>query len=47
MFKKHWVISGGAALLLVVAAAAFLLYKLGQQSVYSEKWQDYDDYGWS
>ncbi|MCL1824038.1 MAG: hypothetical protein FWG44_07520 [Oscillospiraceae bacterium] len=47
MDKRGWIISVSAALLLIVTAAVFLLFKLGQQSVCSEKWKDYDDYGWA
>ena len=44
---KGWIISGVAALAIIVAAAAYLLFRLGQQSIRSEKWKDYDDYGWA
>jgi len=47
MQRKSWIISGGVALMLILAAAAILLFKLGQQGVYNEKWADYDDYGWA
>jgi hypothetical protein len=43
MNKRGWIISGATALVLIVSAAAYLLFKLGQQSI----WSDYDDYGWS
>lgn len=36
-----------AAIVVIVSAAAYIIFKLGQQSIYNEKWQDYDDYGWS
>ncbi|MCL2638601.1 MAG: hypothetical protein FWD48_09560 [Oscillospiraceae bacterium] len=47
MNKRGWIISGSAVLMLLLAAAAILLFKLGQQSIYNEKWSDYDDYGWA
>ncbi len=45
--KSKWVLTAGAALVLIVTAAAYLLFKLGQQTGYNEKWKDYDDCGWS
>ena len=47
MFKPGWIITAASILVLIVAGAMFLLFKLGQQNIYSEKWGDYDDYGWS
>jgi hypothetical protein len=47
MQKKGWIISGSMVLMLLLAAAAILLFKLGQQGAYNEKWADYDDYGWA
>lgn len=45
--KRNMIITTVAALVFIVSAAAYLLFKLGQQSIYNEKWKDYDDYGWS
>lgn len=45
--KRNMIITTVTALILIVGAAAYLLFKLGQQSIYNEKWKDYDDYGWS
>lgn len=45
--KRNYTLPIVMAALLIVANAAFLLFKLGQKSVYDEKWKDYDDYGWS
>jgi hypothetical protein len=47
MNRKGWIMTGGAVLLLLLAAAGILLFKFGQQSIYNEKWSDYDDYGWA
>ena len=45
--NKNWVIPAIASIAAIIVAAAFLLYKIGQQSANREKWEDYDDYGWS
>ncbi len=45
--QTQYKISIAVSMLLILINSAYLLFKLGQKSVYEEKWKDYDDYGWS
>jgi uncharacterized membrane protein YsdA (DUF1294 family) len=45
--KTNLLIPAIAAVVAIITAAVFLLYKIGQHSANREKWEDYDDYGWS
>ncbi|GHV48554.1 hypothetical protein FACS189499_08220 [Clostridia bacterium] len=47
MKQRDYIISAGAALIAILGITIFLIYKLGQRSVYLEKWKDYDDCGWA
>jgi len=47
MKRASWLVPTIAAAAAIVAAGIFLLYKLAQASSQREKWEDYDDYGWS
>jgi hypothetical protein len=40
-------LSAAGAVLLFLVSLGYLMFRIGQQYEYNQKWKDYDDYGWS